>query len=113
MFITSLLQICGHLLRYFTKISPRRIRTAMDGSSSKLQQVFSSEKLVVEQRTRTYAVQQACGTFLPNSLHLLRLFAKVLIQKLPQDSGVLNAFHFFSAETGSSYDSFYGKPHFK
>ena len=58
------------------EIKARRIRTAMDGSGSKLQQVFSSEKLVVEQRTRTYAVQQACGTFLPNSLHLLRLFAK-------------------------------------
>ena len=39
--------------------NPRRIRTAMDGSGSKLQQVFSSEKLVVEQRTRMYTAQQA------------------------------------------------------
>ena len=72
--------------------NPRRIRTDKDGSGSKLQQVFSSEKLVVEQRTRTYAIQQACGTFLPNSLHLLRLLAKRLIQKLPQ----IAAFQTFS-----------------
>ena len=39
---------------------------------------FSLEKLVVVQRTRTYAVQHACGTFLPNSLYLPALFAKAL-----------------------------------
>ena len=87
--LCDFLKICGHLLRYIAKSvhpctllaasfrhcrniasdvtggihaaseNPRRIRTAMDGSGSKLQQVFSSEKLVVEQRTRMYAVQQA------------------------------------------------------
>ena len=41
------------------EINARRIRTDKDDRGSKLQQVFSSEKLVVEQRTRMYAVQQA------------------------------------------------------
>ena len=59
---------------------PRRIRTAMDGSSSKLQQVFSSEKLVVEQRTLMYAVQQACGYFFVRALYLPRLFSKSLFK---------------------------------
>ena len=57
--------------------NPRRIRTVMDGSGSKLQQVFSSEKLVVEQRTRTYAVQQACGCFLFVPCTYLAYFQKV------------------------------------
>ena len=87
-----LLQIYGHLLRYFTKISPRRAKSTPAGnfcsclvSASPIfkrltqkgfseaarmplvprgSDVFASQKLVVQKCTWKYIFEHACGCFL-------------------------------------------------
>jgi len=44
----NFLQICGQLLRYFTKISPRHIKSGTDAAGSKLQQVFRQKNLSLD-----------------------------------------------------------------
>ena len=59
------------------RAAAQRIKTAKEGSGFKQKQVCSC-KLVAQKWTGMFIFGRACGTFLPYSLYLHRLFSKVL-----------------------------------
>ena len=55
-------EICGHLLRYFTKITPQHFRTATDGGGSLQQRCFLlCKKLVAHEWPWTFIRGRFCG----------------------------------------------------
>ena len=74
----NFLKICGQLLRYFTKISPQRISTAMDGGGSKQNRDLRNANLAGKKCIWMYIFYRASALFSANSLYLNRLFSKKL-----------------------------------